>query len=187
MLWTLEYGMGKVFVTVLGHDGPAVAVMDPKSWTQKWPCLRWSAALKMEESQCPVGADQEAVDRPSAFIVVQLCDRSRYRSDRCRHVIVVVGDRRDGAASEKHKKGRCVKPNIGSRVSAACVNCSKPLPSALISQTPPWPLRSDLKAMRRPSRDHTGHVSRKAPFVSWRTTEPSDRMAKMCSGGSSVL
>ena len=27
-------------------------VMDPKSWTQKWPFLRWSAALKMKESQC---------------------------------------------------------------------------------------------------------------------------------------
>jgi len=28
------------------------SVMDPKSWTQKRPFLRWSAALKMEESQC---------------------------------------------------------------------------------------------------------------------------------------
>jgi hypothetical protein len=28
-------------------------VMDPKIWTQKWPFLRWSAALKMKESQCP--------------------------------------------------------------------------------------------------------------------------------------
>src|SRR6476469_8188643 len=27
-------------------------VMDPKSWTQKWPFLRWSAALKMKENQC---------------------------------------------------------------------------------------------------------------------------------------
>jgi hypothetical protein len=30
----------------------SVPVMDPKSWTQKWPFLRWSAALKMKESQC---------------------------------------------------------------------------------------------------------------------------------------
>ena len=28
-------------------------VMDPKSWTQRWPFLRWWAALKMKESQCP--------------------------------------------------------------------------------------------------------------------------------------
>jgi hypothetical protein len=28
-------------------------VMDPKSWTQKRPFLRWWAALKMKESQCP--------------------------------------------------------------------------------------------------------------------------------------
>jgi hypothetical protein len=28
-------------------------VMDPKSWTQKRPFLRWSAALRMKESQCP--------------------------------------------------------------------------------------------------------------------------------------
>ena len=27
-------------------------VMDPKSWTQKLPFLRWSAALKMKENQC---------------------------------------------------------------------------------------------------------------------------------------
>jgi hypothetical protein len=31
----------------------ALIVMDPKSWTQKWPFLRWWAALKMKESQCP--------------------------------------------------------------------------------------------------------------------------------------
>jgi len=27
-------------------------VMDPKSWTRKWPFLRWRAALKMKESRC---------------------------------------------------------------------------------------------------------------------------------------
>ena len=34
-----------------GSDKPLV-VMDPKSWTQKRPFLRWWAALKMKESQC---------------------------------------------------------------------------------------------------------------------------------------
>ncbi len=33
--------------------GAQIVVMDPKSWTQKWPFLRWWAALKMKESQCP--------------------------------------------------------------------------------------------------------------------------------------
>jgi len=28
-------------------------VMDPKCWTEKWPSLRWWAALRMKESQCP--------------------------------------------------------------------------------------------------------------------------------------
>jgi len=27
--------------------------MDPKSWTQKWPFLRWWEALKMKESSMP--------------------------------------------------------------------------------------------------------------------------------------
>jgi hypothetical protein len=31
---------------------PLADVMDPKSWTEKWPFLRWCAALKMKESQC---------------------------------------------------------------------------------------------------------------------------------------
>ena len=35
------------------RGGRRLRVMDPKSWTQKWPFLRWSAALKIEESQCP--------------------------------------------------------------------------------------------------------------------------------------
>ena len=37
-------------------------VMDPKSWTQKWPFLRWSAALKMKESQCH---ERERVTHPA--------------------------------------------------------------------------------------------------------------------------
>jgi hypothetical protein len=32
--------------------GPGNSVMDPKMWTQKWPFLKWWAALKMKESQC---------------------------------------------------------------------------------------------------------------------------------------
>ncbi len=38
------------------------SVMDPKIWTQKWPFLRWWAALKMKESQCP---ERERVTRPA--------------------------------------------------------------------------------------------------------------------------
>ena len=37
-------------------------VMDPKSWTQKRPFLRWWAALKMKENQCPKPA---RVTRPA--------------------------------------------------------------------------------------------------------------------------
>jgi integrase len=40
----------------------ALGVMDPKIWTQKWPSLRWWAALKMEESQCP---ERARVTRPA--------------------------------------------------------------------------------------------------------------------------
>jgi hypothetical protein len=28
-------------------------VVDPKNWTGRRPCVRWWAALKMKESQCP--------------------------------------------------------------------------------------------------------------------------------------
>jgi ABC-type antimicrobial peptide transport system permease subunit len=38
------------------------SVMDPKTWTRTWPCLRWRAALKMKESQCP---KRERVIRPA--------------------------------------------------------------------------------------------------------------------------
>ena len=37
-------------------------VMDPKSWTRKRPFLRWSAALKMKESQCH---ERERVTHPA--------------------------------------------------------------------------------------------------------------------------
>src|SRR6266849_5655483 len=38
--------------------------MDPKSWTQKWPFLRWWAALKMKESQCPERAQHRTFVAP---------------------------------------------------------------------------------------------------------------------------
>jgi hypothetical protein len=36
--------------------------VDPKSWTKNNPFLRWSAALKIEESQCP---KPERITRPA--------------------------------------------------------------------------------------------------------------------------
>ena len=38
------------------------SVMDPKSWTRKRPFLRWSAALKMKERQCP---EHARITRPA--------------------------------------------------------------------------------------------------------------------------
>jgi transposase len=48
-------------VPLLPSKAPFI-VMDPKSWTQKWPFLRWSAALKMKESQCH---ERERVTHPA--------------------------------------------------------------------------------------------------------------------------
>jgi hypothetical protein len=43
---------GRIIRREIDRDGARI-VMDPKSWTQKRPFLRWWAALKMKESQCP--------------------------------------------------------------------------------------------------------------------------------------
>jgi ABC-type antimicrobial peptide transport system permease subunit len=54
---SMLFGVGPIDFPAFGVVGllllfAALFVMDPKSWTQKWPFLRWSAALKMKESQC---------------------------------------------------------------------------------------------------------------------------------------
>ena len=46
-------GSGKTYTLLKLATELGNPVMDPKSWTQKRPFLRWWAALKMKESQCP--------------------------------------------------------------------------------------------------------------------------------------
>jgi hypothetical protein len=40
----------------------AATVMDPIFWTEKRPLLKWWAALKMKESQCP---ERVRITRPA--------------------------------------------------------------------------------------------------------------------------